>query len=264
MRVACAIGSVLLVAGCSVDTHAIGGPGDAATADSAVGDGSPESSTPDGSSMDSSAPDGSLLDSSMPDSSMPDSSMPDSMMAMDTNVDTGCEDDDGDGVCNIDDACPGGDDGMDVDGDGRPDDCDDCPIDGPAATPIPSTVTDTSTGITISNVSLNSVGNVITVSGGDAVTVDLDYSIRDCDCPGCFEQIEIGFVPGVTFSYCAYDSLPGCSGDTGSDTGTLRAPGSSGIYYIRFGRAQNYDCDHTDWWMGTPPAARTIAAICVR
>jgi hypothetical protein len=264
MRVVSSIGFVLLMGACSVDTNAIGGPGDATAVDSAVRDGSPESSTPDGSRPDSNAPDSSMPDSSMPDSSAPDSSMPDSMMAMDTSMDTGCDDDDGDGVCNSDDACPGGDDSMDVDGDGRPDDCDACPIDGPAATAIPSTVTDPSTNITISNVSLNSVGNVITLNGGDMLTVDLDYSIMDCDCTGCIEQIEIGFVPGTTFSYCAYDALPGCSGDTGSDTTTLRAPAASGVYYIRFGRAQDYDCDHTDWWMGTPPASRTIAAICVR
>jgi len=38
---------------------------------------------------------------------------------------TGGGDDDGDGVCNIDDVCPGGDDNLDRDGDGIPDACDD-------------------------------------------------------------------------------------------------------------------------------------------
>jgi predicted outer membrane repeat protein len=40
---------------------------------------------------------------------------------------TGCPDDDADGVCNVDDICPGGDDNIDTDGDGVPDYCDNCP-----------------------------------------------------------------------------------------------------------------------------------------
>ena len=38
-----------------------------------------------------------------------------------------CPDDDGDGVCNDVDVCPGGDDNVDTDGDGIADFCDDCP-----------------------------------------------------------------------------------------------------------------------------------------
>ncbi len=40
-----------------------------------------------------------------------------------------CDDDDGDGVCNEDDICPGGDDNVDGDNDGTPDFCDNCPDD---------------------------------------------------------------------------------------------------------------------------------------
>ena len=36
----------------------------------------------------------------------------------------GCSDSDGDGVCDVNDVCPGGDDTIDSDGDGIPDDCD--------------------------------------------------------------------------------------------------------------------------------------------
>ncbi len=43
-----------------------------------------------------------------------------------TVLDGGCLDSDGDGVCNADDICEGGDDNMDSDGDGIPDFCDDC------------------------------------------------------------------------------------------------------------------------------------------
>lgn len=39
------------------------------------------------------------------------------------------DDTDGDGICDSHDLCPGGDDRLDMDGDGRPDDCDPCPSD---------------------------------------------------------------------------------------------------------------------------------------
>jgi hypothetical protein len=43
--------------------------------------------------------------------------------------DQASEDADGDGVCDLDDACPGSDDAMDADADLVPDDCDTCPMD---------------------------------------------------------------------------------------------------------------------------------------
>jgi uncharacterized delta-60 repeat protein len=45
------------------------------------------------------------------------------------DVDTGCADDDSDGVCNANDICVGFDDASDADGDGVPDGCDGCPED---------------------------------------------------------------------------------------------------------------------------------------
>ena len=45
--------------------------------------------------------------------------------------DCACDDADGDGVCNEDDACPGEDDTLDTDGDGVPDCLDPCPEDNP-------------------------------------------------------------------------------------------------------------------------------------
>jgi Metallo-peptidase family M12 len=42
---------------------------------------------------------------------------------------TDCPDDDGDGICNSDDICPGGNDNVDFDKDGLPDGCDNCPHD---------------------------------------------------------------------------------------------------------------------------------------
>ena len=41
--------------------------------------------------------------------------------------DSGCDDSDDDGVCDVDDRCPGSPDGEDADSDGVPDGCDNCP-----------------------------------------------------------------------------------------------------------------------------------------
>jgi len=221
-----------------------------------------DTGTRDTSTMDTSTMDTSTPDTSAPDTGCPDRDGDGSCDDVDPCPDDAPDDSDGDGVCDSDDACPGDDDRIDVDGDGRPDGCDPCLLDGPSATPIPGTVTNT--GITISDVSLNGGGNVAVVNGGDSVSVSLDYDIVDCGCSTCIDQIEIGLVPDMSFQYCAYSAVPGCGGDMGSDTGTLRAPPAPGIYYVRFGRAQNFSCTHTNWWQGSPPTARTIGAICVR
>ena len=49
---------------------------------------------------------------------------PDVVTDVPTDTPTECADDDGDGVCNEDDVCPGGDDAVDTDGDTIPDFCD--------------------------------------------------------------------------------------------------------------------------------------------
>jgi len=126
-------------------------------------------------------------------------------------------------VCDEDDLCEGSNDEADEDGDGVPDGCDPCSLDGPGADPI--ALPASGSGITITAAGLDGGGNVVVVDPGATVEVALDYEIVDCTCPGCIDQIEIGLVPGSGVSYCAYSAVPGCGGDTGSDTGTLTAPG---------------------------------------
>lgn len=225
-------------------------------------DAPPTDSRTDAPLRDSSMADSMAMDSAPPDTSPPDTSPPDTSPPDTGPPDTGCPDGDSDGVCDSMDVCPGSDDALDEDGDGTPDGCDPCAIDGPLATPIPATVTNTD--ITISGVSLGGGGNVAVVNGGDSLSVSLRYEIVDCGCSGCIDQIEIGLVPDMSFQYCAYSAVPGCGGDTGSDTGTLVVPPTPGIYYVRFGRGQNFGCTHTNWWQGSPPAGRTIGALCVR
>jgi hypothetical protein len=251
------------VAACSFQSAALApNDGDDTGPDSTTADGAPDArldgSTPDA-ALDSSRPDGGAPDTTPPE----DTAVPDTTPPMDTAViDTGCPDGDDDGVCDALDACPGSDDREDVDGDGLPDGCDPCPVDGPTAPAIPTSVT--GRGITITNVSLAGGGNVATVNPGDSVPVSLSYVITDCGCTGCIDQIEVGLVPDMSVQYCAYSAVPGCGGDSGTDMDTLIAPSTSGVYSLRFARAQNFGCTHTNWWDGTPPIAQQIGALCVR
>ena len=120
--------------------------------------------------------------------------------------------------------------------------------------------------VIIESVSINGGDNVAFLSAGENFSLSISYSIEDCGCSTCIDQIEIGFVPGDAHSYCAYDGVPGCGTPvTGSSTQTVTAPSTPGFYDIRFGKRQDYGCFHSsdDWWGGTPPESRTIGAICV-
>jgi hypothetical protein len=166
-------------------------------------------------------------------------------------------DDDADGDADL---CSG----PDTDGDGIPDSCDPCSFDGPAAPPIVLPATNGT--ITISRVSLDGGGNVAICEPGESLSLELTYQISDCQCGTCRDQIEIGLVPGLGHQYCAYDGTPQCAGDSGTDSGTIDAPSERGEYSIRFGLRQDYGCfaAHSTWWLGAPPDAQTIGAICVR
>ena len=50
------------------------------------------------------------------------------------------------------------------------------------------------------------------VEAGAWYSISLDYSIEECGCPGCIDQIEIGYAPGFTYKEdCAYsDNPPTC------------------------------------------------------
>lgn len=170
------------------------------------------------------------------------------------------DDQDGDGVCDSEDVCTGSDDAVDADGDGVPDGCDPCPIDGPAAPGIELPVS--GSGITISSASINGGGNVAVVNPGQTFSVTLAYSVVDCGCSGCLDEIEVGFVPGGGPSYCAYQGVPGCQGASGTDTSQMTAPSGPGVYDIRFNLRQDYVCG-TSWWGPEPGDVRTVASICV-
>jgi hypothetical protein len=171
------------------------------------------------------------------------------------------DDSDGDGSCDSMDACPGSDDRDDGDDDTIPDGCDDWPC-GTEPT-VPGSVS--RDGATITEVDIEGSGRTAVVARGSMVTVELDYEIVDCMCSGCWDQIEVGWVPGPRLD-CVYHGQPGCSADRGAPTRDFRAPMTAGSYDLRFFRAQDYSCyEHgrDDWWLGMPDARTTIGVICV-
>jgi hypothetical protein len=171
------------------------------------------------------------------------------------------DDSDGDGSCDSMDACPGSDDRDDGDDDTIPDGCDDWPC-GTEPTVAGSVSRD---GATITEVDIEGSGRTAVVARGSMVTVELDYEIVDCMCSGCWDQIEVGWVPGPRLD-CVYHGQPGCSADRGAPTRDFRAPMTAGSYDLRFFRAQDYSCyEHgrDDWWLGMPDARTTIGVICV-
>ena len=173
------------------------------------------------------------------------------------------DDSDGDSICDSADVCPAFDDGLDGDGDGIPDGCDTWPC-GVRPT-VPSPVVDGEVSIT--SFSFSTGGRTTVVAGGASVTMTLGYSIRDCGCAGCIDQIEVGVVPGSRI-YCPYDANPMCmTASTGTSTRTFTAPLASGVYDVRFVRAQDFGCNtggRTDWWLGPPMATNTVGVVCVR
>ena len=81
-----------------------------------------------------------------------------------------CPDADNDGVCDVDDVCPGGNDNLDADGDGVPDDCDSCTNE--TSSFDPSLLTHQGTGSSVSSVTIP-VGNTevnFTINGLNAKT----------------------------------------------------------------------------------------------
>ena len=156
-----------------------------------------------------------------------------------------------------------------------------------AATPTPQTATRTFTihigdapappavvtfaFITISNVKLNGGSNVLTLPGGGTFTLDHDYVIANpASCPGCIDQIEIGFAGGA-YQACTYNGIPPVGGGvpvTGGVAGhgatVLTAPTTPGTYYLAFDYAQTFFChQYPQWWSGSPGPDRYIGTVIV-
>jgi hypothetical protein len=169
-------------------------------------------------------------------------------------IDAPCADEDGDGVCNTVDTWPCG------------------PL--PAA-PGNSVTWDKVDAqqrhqtITLTNAVAGGM-KLLVVAPGATFTLGASYSIVDCICQGCIDQIQIGLVPGAT-KQCIYSSNPSCSpASTGQSSTSFTAPMTSGVYDVRFRMGQDFSCNgnsgnNTGWWENqAPAAAQTVAKICVR
>jgi hypothetical protein len=79
-------------------------------------------------------------------------------------------------------------------------------------------------GVTISNVKINGGDNTGYVTADGTFSLSMDYSIVDADCPGCIDEIEIGFSTENTPFSCIYSGIPGGQGTSGSATIEVMAP----------------------------------------
>ncbi len=115
---------------------------------------------------------------------------------------------------------------------------------------------------TLSAVMLNGAKITSIVAPGSSIAVELSYEIRDTYCPGCIEQIMIGFA-NQDPALCIYEGIPGSGGNTGSVSFNLTAPSTPGTYYIAFDKSLQYFCPGT-WWAGPPVPARYIGSVTVK
>jgi hypothetical protein len=169
-------------------------------------------------------------------------------------IDAPCADDDMDGVCNTLDTWPCGAQ--------------------PESPGSPITFDEVQNGdhvtISLSNTTLTGGQRLHTVAPGATFTVTASYSILDCICTNCIDQIQVGLVPGTT-KQCIYSGNPTCpSPTTGAGMTTLTAPMTPGVYQVRFRLGQDFDCDgnsnnNNGWWTNVPPMpAQTVALVCVK
>jgi hypothetical protein len=117
----------------------------------------------------------------------------------------------------------------------------------------------------ISDVSLNSGGNVLVLPGGGSFTLDHDFVVANSSfCPGCIEQIEVGLAGTTNYQACTYDGIPSLAGDSGHGSTTLTVPSAPGLYYIGFDYAATYFCGQFPaWWSGPPTPIRYMGIVIV-
>jgi len=119
-------------------------------------------------------------------------------------------------------------------------------------------------GAFLHDISLNGGGNTLTISANDTFMLSLAYYIQECDTPGLFKQIVVGFAP-LSPSKCVYESNVDCAGENGTISARLKAPNFPGTYALAFDIAADTipaPCA-TTWPGGTPPASRWIACVTV-
>lgn len=104
---------------------------------------------------------------------------------------------------------------------------------------------------TISNVKVN--GGIITgpVTAGATIKLEFDWAIAtDSYCPGCIQQVLVGFRSSPKPEICLFDAV---GSGSGHHLATLTAPSTPGVYYLQFTRSWMYDCADITAWSPLPP-----------
>ena len=162
-----------------------------------------------------------------------------------------CADTDGDGVCNALDTWP----------------CGAEPEDLPSMLTFEEVQGNDHLTIVLTNPTLDNVRKLV-VSPDTNVRLRSDWSIIDCVCPGCIDQIEVGFVPQGRAG-CIYSANPQLDGNclvptTGTASMFVKAPSTPGAYTLRFRVGQNFTCGtQTTWYGSEPPPSTSAVHLCV-
>jgi hypothetical protein len=181
--------------------------------------------------------------------------LPDDVLVADMPVDDNCKDTDADGVCNDVDVWPCGAE--------------------PAALPAIATWDEVNGNnhatIRLSGATLDDT-RALVVAPGATVMLRGQYSIIDCVCPDCLDQIEVGFAPNAGRQGCIYHGNPAGSEEdncemetTGMTQRTMVAPLQPGAYTLRFRLGQDVQCGtQTNWWSNSePPVTASAVHLCV-
>jgi len=116
----------------------------------------------------------------------------------------------------------------------------------------------------ILNVRLNGGTNTLTISANDSFTLSFDYYITECETPGTFKQIVVGYTalsPGV----CVFRSVVDCAGFFESVSVRLKAPNFPDTYTLGYAVTENLYLEScpSAWPEGPPASAQYIGCVTV-
>jgi hypothetical protein len=180
-----------------------------------------------------------------------------------------CQDDDGDGVCNVSDKCPGMDDTKDTDGDGIPDCLDDWPCgDKPKA---PNRSIDNRVigfGWKVDNTSLGgSNATLATITSGSTLNLSLTYTIgigcgfghQNCDAELKFGD-DLDGVDGCVINQ-TFNNPDAASSNWNKDL-TFKSVTQPTVFEIKLDLDGSKSCQ-LQWQGDTPGDKSTIAEVCI-
>ncbi len=129
-----------------------------------------------------------------------------------------------------------------------------------ACQPMAATV---SPFVVFSNVHINGGGNEAKVAAGATFTVTADTNFLDNDyCPGCIIQAYIGIQDSNTYSCVRDNGMAEPWHGVRTDTATLTAPTTPGVYYIGSRWSWEYSCQ--PWYHGPVGPEDRIGLIFVQ